>query len=541
MKNKALHLETSQSKELKSYQRAQKKISNRPFEIIDHKTLLDQITRAQVCYIGDFHSFDQSSRNMERIIRQLDQKKLVLGMELVHHEHQGTLDAYISGLITELEFLQMIDYQNSWRFPWGHYKRFFDMAKEGSLKILALNSDGKLEKRDQTAAELITTHIKKNPASLLVVFFGELHIIPEKLPLRVQRKIPEINQVIIHQNLDEVYWNLFEKMNDGQNLSQDTIVQFGPTEFSLQTSPPWTKYESIIYWYEHLVEDPEFEIHEYLLQSGPAFNSSVPDTFHLFAKNLNDIIEQNLPDSELEDFNLYDHNKLKLIERKLSELPIQEMTFYKKILMRGRSFKIPRSSNYYCSSYSVNRISYLAGIHLQYLFLREKYEMFEKLFFEGQLERFSFFLLQDTIGLFSSKVFNPYRKCDHYLDLKCKLSATTNSKGPLKDEENFQVISNAIKILEVPYDSADFFEQIHKIIKGQDSIGLYYTARIIGHILGELIYERLYRKDSKLFQQTIMALFLHEDGHSHLYKNVQLIFKNALPEEGPYQLKKRIF
>ena len=58
------------------------------------------------------------------------------------------------------------------------------------------------------------------------------------------------------------------------------IIKFNSSEFSLQSAPPWLKYESMLYWYEHLVEDPDFDIHNYIIETGKkVFNHEVQDNF----------------------------------------------------------------------------------------------------------------------------------------------------------------------------------------------------------------------------------------------------------------------
>ena len=72
-------------------------------------------------------------------------------MEIVHQKNQEEITRYLNGTITELEFLEGINYHESWRFPWNHYKTFFDLAKKKNFEIIALNSEGTLKERDEIA------------------------------------------------------------------------------------------------------------------------------------------------------------------------------------------------------------------------------------------------------------------------------------------------------------------------------------------------------------------------------------------------------
>ena len=46
------------------------------------------------------------------------------------------------------------------------------------------------------------------------------------------------------------------------------IVSFSQNEFCIVSAPPWVKYESMVYWYENLCDDPDFDIHEYIIENG---------------------------------------------------------------------------------------------------------------------------------------------------------------------------------------------------------------------------------------------------------------------------------
>lgn len=306
------------STEFKRYLKDQKKFAKRPFNESGIQDLLKSIRSSDLVYLGDFHSFDQNARNLERILRNLiktKSRKLALGVEFVHIEHQKAIDQFLDNLITEFEFLESINYHESWRFPWSHYRIFFQLAKKHNLKIIALNSHGTLVERDQTAANIINDYLDIHPGTTLLILFGELHIVPDKLPSLVKRTDPEFKHTIIHQNLDEVFWNSESENKDIQ------VVKFNEHEYSLQTSPPWVKYESMIYWYENLVEDPAFELHEFIMDTGlMAFNSTVPENFYYITEKVCSALQLELSPQDMEDFNLYDHSKLDYLLGKVEEL-----------------------------------------------------------------------------------------------------------------------------------------------------------------------------------------------------------------------------
>ena len=165
---------------------------------------------------------------------------MIICLEFVSQDDQIYIEQFLNEQITEREFLESINYKDSWRFPWNHYKDFFELSKKNNFKIYGLNSEGSLSERDKSAARSISKLHQHNPDSQIFVLFGELHIFPDKLPKDVEELTPsEIDQVIIHQNIDEIYWQQIEK--SPSQRPESSIVKILDNEFSLQNSPPWVK------------------------------------------------------------------------------------------------------------------------------------------------------------------------------------------------------------------------------------------------------------------------------------------------------------
>lgn len=512
MKKKALGLEGESSRELKDYQKDQQRYARRNFTPSDIVSLLQSIEQSKIVYLGDFHTFDQNSKNLERLIRAItkEKNKLILGVELVHTEHQKIVDQYLAQHITEKEFLENINYGKSWRFPWVHYKKFFDLAKKENFHILALNSVGTLPERDKTAAKIISRYVKKNPESTALILFGELHIMKNKLPSEVEGMIgSKVKQTVIHQNLDDVYWKIQE--NIPLTKEQTQIVKFNDFEYSLQTSPPWIKYESMIYWYENLLDDPDFDIHEYIMQTGiKSFTSNIQENFvDICYEILSALNIQTVLPSEIEDFNLYDHNALPIILDKVNNLSQSNIkNFLKYLIMEGESFKIPSSHDYYCSNYSVNRIALLAGIHIHYIHWR-KYTVKteDQLFNKGQTPKFIFLFYQNLVSYLSSKIFNPYIKCDMYLDFK-----NNPTPNPL--------------VLSILDQLTDRESSLKTVLVNHNIKNIYSAAKSIGHFIAETIYEDHYRTGSHQFSLLKDNIFHIDLSEQHFNQLISILFKD---------------
>lgn len=531
LKKRAQSLEGSVSRELKSYERNQRKYANREFKGATIDELFSAIRNSHVVFLGDFHSFDQNTRNLERLTRELikQKNKFSLGVELVGSDQQYAIDLYLDHKITELEFLEEIDYHKSWRFPWSYYRPFFEMARKHNLQIVALNSDGTLEERDLRAAETIGDALKKNPSERFLILFGELHIVPNKLPARLEKiaenVIENYRATIIHQNLDEVFWKIHEVEIEKHNQ----IVKFGDLEFSLQTAPPWIKYESMIYWYENLSDDPEFELHDYILNTGILnLHSNVPENFLFLCEKIRKTLEFDVSDEEMEDFNLYEHQNLSIVSDKVGRIPKATLSnFYKRLISVGRVFRIPFSNNYYCSSYSINRISFICGLHLQDITIRKKNINYESILMEPHLEKkFILFLKQSSIGYLASKVINPFRKCDLYLDFKEKY---TYSQG---DKETLEVYESLINIIE-----AEGCEDFKNLLVKKSHLHIYEVARKLGFYFGEILYEDFLIRGNEKYSEVFQ--YLNNDVCTyHTFWNTLRIL---IPRDSFNRQKKRMF
>lgn len=526
-KNKANSLEGEPNALLKRYRTDQKRYARRKFKNSTINQLYKSINSSDIIYLGDFHTFDQSTRNLERIIRILakSEYQFTIGVEFIHTTHQVFIDAFLKGSITELEFLESINYKDSWRFPWTFYKIFFDIARKHNISIIALNTKGSLEHRDRAAAKTIANYNKENPEHKLLILFGELHIVPNKLPQRVfDLSDKSVVQTIIHQNTDEVYWKLVRE----KKLKPDLIVQYNMREFVLINSPPWLKYESQIYWYEHLADDPEFDIHEYIIETGTLkFSDNIFDNFAYFCHEITNTLELDIPIHEIEDFRIYDQQSLKKVKAAIANTKSKKaINFYNMLIEHGKTFKLPGKKSYYCSSYSINRISYLAGIHIYQASLKipekEVIELFSK---RNRTGLFVYLVHNYISAYFCSKLFNPYRKCNMYKDFQ--FMARKNKTLKSCDREVFET---CIKLCNKRV-------LVNDELKGLSLYQLHKTARKISHMIADIIFDYFFAAKRKEYEQVIQ-LVLNDD-----YSNEN--FVDLINEIGKFveikKLKKREF
>ncbi len=502
MKERALEYEGETSEELLDFRRNLELYAQRETLSVSEKELFNDLSVADIIYLGDFHTFDQNVKNLMRLVKHLfsHSQGLVIGLEMIDFENFSTLNSYLLGDLTEFEFLEQINYSQSWRFPWSHYKEIFDFCIKNKVSLVPLNSKGSLAEREDFAANVIKEEKEKHPNKSFLILFGELHLAPNKLPLRVKEVIGDgVNSLIIHQNLDQTYWNSLdheEKVDDFQ------ILKFSNEEYCLISSPPWMKYESMCYWFEGLMDDVEFELHEYIVSKGYKLFSENPQDSFVEIKTR---IYSFLGIKNLEfDQNVYDHKSLDYV-KSLSEKS-SFTKIYEECLTHNHSFCSLDGKFIYCANYSINEVARLAGFDL----VLRSFDKQELLVKDKQF--LGLFLIHaHLVSYLIAKILNPFLKCDLYLDLEKKKQG----------KELLTFIRNP---------DLDTFDHLQDVFN---------FSKILGSLIGDYVYGVLDADQVKLGLGTkILKDYIEID---YLKSNLFLILKNYLSKKELKLQKKRVF
>ncbi|MHC4958994.1 MAG: ChaN family lipoprotein [Planctomycetota bacterium] len=113
------------------------------------KDLLEDLTVADVVYIGESHEDADHHLVQLRIIEHLHSKGRLhgIGMEMFRRPHQDALDAYVEGRIDEQAMLEQTGWKKNWGYDFELYKPILDFAREWRLPVVALNIDMDVRKR----------------------------------------------------------------------------------------------------------------------------------------------------------------------------------------------------------------------------------------------------------------------------------------------------------------------------------------------------------------------------------------------------------
>lgn len=102
------------------------------------EVMLDDLRKAQVIFIGEFHDNSGHHQAQLAIIDALDddERPLAIGLEMFRRDSQEDLDVWTSGKSSPLEFMEA--YKDNWSM-WPVYSRIFSHARNENLKMVGLN------------------------------------------------------------------------------------------------------------------------------------------------------------------------------------------------------------------------------------------------------------------------------------------------------------------------------------------------------------------------------------------------------------------
>lgn len=216
---------------------------------------------ANLIWIGDYHALSRSQSFAADFVRKLaaQDANVALAVEPVFARNQKILDRWMSGKISEQEFLNGVRYYEEWGCDWAAYKTLFDVARDLRIPICGVDCHPRhdmrsIRRRDLSVARRIARLVAQDPSRKLVVVFGESHLAAKHLPARVrailERKEIRAKELLILQNLDAIYWKLQE---GGFQDAQAARLREG--QYCVFNATPIEKYESFRQYLHKCIEE----------------------------------------------------------------------------------------------------------------------------------------------------------------------------------------------------------------------------------------------------------------------------------------------
>jgi hypothetical protein len=456
------------SKELLNYKsHYEKELDQLSWQSIDKKHLFSRLNSADIILVGDFHAQKQSTRGFLRIIRKI-KAPVVLALECLSEKDQPALELYLSGELSEKDFLNRVSWKKSWGFPWENYRPLFKWAQVHKIPVYGVNSISRNEKslleRDKKSAALIAKVKSKYPQSKLFIQYGDFHIASNHLPKEIRAKIPKADLCTVYQSPEVIYFKIMENQKE---ISTD-VVKLTDDKWALNVLPPWVKWQDYLLYlesgYDKRVKVSELDP-----------TDSVSHTVELLSKSFGLKIDS----ASLSVYTAHDDSFFDQVDQLSYALK-------KRILenvQEGLSFYVPEIQVGYLSRLSVNHVTKVAA---QYIYFKEKGY---RATIQDPKKEFLKLIWLEAVTYLCSKVTNPKRKTDTFQDIRDALQ-----KEQFDDRgKEALMLALAQKLSELQFISQNKVSNSIQLSKYSKKSYLI-SSQILGGILGEKFFYALTKK-----------------------------------------------
>lgn len=375
----------------------------------DREQFLAEVMRSDIVLLGDFHALAQSQRSHLRVLKALPKESQpLLAVEFLEARHQDLIDDYMTGEITEKQFLTSIEWEKNWGFPWENYRPLLRYAQKRGIPVFGLNRrfserTGKsLRLRDDFAAGKIHELRKTYPGRSVFVIYGDMHLASRHLPKSLEKSRPrrEILRILsVFQNSERIYFRLLERE---QEVAID-VVRLSRDQFCLVSVPPWVKWQNYLLFLErHLDRGLSGDDFEYTDHVGRYVQVIAAD-FGL--------------EVDLGSFAVYTPEDEKFWTRLQNHFQGPVLKNFKEMIAESKSFYVPELQIAFLARPSVNHAAQVAMsiVHAQLSGWRTSSPPVGEAFLK--------LIWLEAVQYFGSKMINPKRKTDTLQDLRAALAS----------------------------------------------------------------------------------------------------------------------
>lgn len=455
--------------ELRTYRTSyDKELSRRAWQSVDKRHLFARIRSADIVLVGDFHAHKQSTRGFLRIVRKV-KSDFVIALECLKQQDQRAVDRFLSGKISEKDFLRQVSWKKNWSFPWENYKPLFKWAQQNKVKIYAINSDDPkagLRQRDKFSALKVKEIVKANPKKKVFVQYGDLHLATAHLPKEISKVLPKADKCVIFQSPETLYFKIMEKQKE---LSTD-VVRLSQDLWALNGLPPWVKWQDYLLYLES-GHDKKVRVHDV----DPT--DTVGNSVEFLAKSFGLSVS-------LSSLSVYSANDNSLFDR-IEECPAVLKKRLIENIQEGISFYSPEVECGYLARYSINHVLRVAA---EYIYFQQA--GFLRTILDPKKDFLKLIWLEAVV-YFCSKVKNPKRKSDTLQDVRIALQ---KEQFDDRGKEALMLALNQ-KLIEMQFLSTGKFKLLgDQILKKYSRRSILTAAQIIGSIMGEKIFTAFNKK-----------------------------------------------
>lgn len=407
------------------------------------RELIDACAAAEIVYCGDYHTLRQAQDTARKIVEELTARRseITVALEMAPSDRQEALDGYLTGTIDDDEFLEAVDYENTWDFHWEPYRRLLSLCRREGLRVIAINSDprsasNRVVERDFHAAKLIAAEALARPGALIFVLTGDLHVARDHLPLMVdsqlQRSGARRRSVVVHQNAEPIYWRLAEL---GLDREAD-VVRIADGCYCVLSATPLVKLQSYLNWEQNHEDLCTFVHPSWHLGRGAAvdgdeevdYGTDYAEKMHELVRTIADFLEIDAPD--LDSFSVYTTGDLDFLARleKDRRFTAREVAEIKRQIQASESYFIARARIIYLADLSIHRAAEEAA-H----FINTVCGGFDGAAREPR-DAFYYRAVKEAIGFFGSRIIDRKRTCWSFQDFRDFLAANRGRRLPPEEQ-----------------------------------------------------------------------------------------------------------
>ncbi len=430
--------------------------------------ILRALGKARVLLSGDFHAYSQSQRAHLRILRDLvPHQRLILALECLPAEGTEAIQGFLRGRLSEKRFLNEVQWDRNWGFPWEHYRPLLELARDRGFDVVGLNQKvGSLARRDQQMARIIRERHESNPDALIYVVVGEWHLAQQHLPRRLRDHLAPSELMILFQDVEQLYFRLAK----AQTETVTEYLRGRGNRFCVMFSPPWMKWQSYLMYLEHAYDR---DLQEELAID---YSDHVASLVEVLEKDLKITVAK----SRLQ---VYCPNSRTSLARLKVSLPKRFVRILRYHLEHDLSFLLPEKDWLYLSRPTINHASGLAGqfIHSQLASRKKTLWDLPKDFIP--------LVWTEAVGFFFSKWINPKRKAEDWESLRLRLEASS----PKDKGRTALLLALDHRLSEVVWVQTGRLRRSRYRVADP---GAYIEAsRLAGNQLGERLFQKVRSKD----------------------------------------------
>ncbi|HEY8269756.1 MAG TPA: ChaN family lipoprotein [Pseudobdellovibrionaceae bacterium] len=504
--------------ELIKYRKEYNKEFKKKWASSSREELYRRLQTSRLVLMGDFHALSQSQKTHWRVLKNFITKRpLVLCLECFEAEDQIILDKFMTGKISEREFLKNIEWSRKWGFPWDYFRPLIRWAQGKKIPLYGINRSVKsrtaasLKSRDVFAAQKLHLILKKHPEAIVFAIYGDLHLAVNHIPKEVVKlEGPGFRKKIfrLFQNSEKIYFQLLEQELEG-NVD---VVELTENAFCFLNVPPWVKWQNYLMYLEQTydvgLEDQE-EVVDY--------------TDHI--SNYVKIISEELGKSlSCDDLSVYTAQDQQFWTQLQQHFNTKEMKWIEALIEDENSFYLPSLGIGYLARPTVNHAATLAAkyVHAKWSgstrsFLDMPKDFLRQIWVEG-------------LAYFGSKMINHKRKTDTVMDIRTALA----SRGTAGSDKESLMLALSQKMHELMVISNR--PQGRPVIQPKKKSSYLVASTLLGGMMGERLYSA-YRKGlmPKVTLLSFLKRPLMEDSFNIAYYEIMEIIE-SLP--APFRSKK---